>query len=397
MSSYAPLGYDPRVRRLLGWRSLTAPSEGPSSMSVRSPSGDWRSVSTNPGDSVGFAVPRDEGPSPDEMHREQQARAGARVPSTAATSPRLPGWGGVAQDLSGLLGAGAEAIGGVEIGHRGAARSRIADLFPSMPVTHADDGLPPIARAATAAAAAPSRLPGPAGWSPEERSTYEEFVKSRPPSAGIPGMAGATRSAAPAFRASGALPSAASRGTLDWSWGRDVEIDPETGRPASDSMLTAPMSAGTQVQGRESRGGGGFYMPKLEDVAYMPESAIEEAANRRQLAELNAPPGTLTPEQQRQIAFDTARTRGTEGAKTGIAEAAQQRRAEQYAAISDQEQASLDDLQTNPRHLSADPITRRKKEDEVRQHFAAQREALDRAFGRINISQRADAGMGYGG
>jgi hypothetical protein len=58
---------------------------------------------------------------------------------------------------------------------------------------------------------------------------------------------------------------------------------------------------------RVHRTGASVYAPKLEDVAYLPDSVLEERYKRKELAELNAPEGELTPTQRQALAFETAK------------------------------------------------------------------------------------------
>jgi len=50
---------------------------------------------------------------------------------------------------------------------------------------------------------------------------------------------------------------------------------------------------------------GGYMAPKVEDVAYMPDSVLEEARNRSQLEDITTPRGSISPSQEQAIEFET--------------------------------------------------------------------------------------------
>jgi len=57
---------------------------------------------------------------------------------------------------------------------------------------------------------------------------------------------------------------------------------------------------------RVHRTGASVYMPKAEDVAYLPDSVIEEAVRKKAYRELTTPSEELTPEEQHQLRFKGA-------------------------------------------------------------------------------------------
>lgn len=79
------------------------------------------------------------------------------------------------------------------------------------------------------------------------------------------------------------------RDRLGFSWGKDVPLDPATGRPTTDTTVYDPFDD-LPVQAHESRGGGGFYQANIEDIPWgqRPQSWKDEQLEQIKMAAAEA-------------------------------------------------------------------------------------------------------------
>jgi hypothetical protein len=109
-------------------------------------------------------------------------------------------------------------------------------------------------------------------------------------------------------------------GRLSWSWGKDVPIDPSTGRPTTSTTISGPGASGVRrsIQAHEAEGGGGYVMPGGDragaGVPYEPQSYSDDAARAAKTAEdlrtAKDPLWREKAQEDRSIAVAEAQARG---------------------------------------------------------------------------------------
>jgi len=91
---------------------------------------------------------------------------------------------------------------------------------------------------------------------------------------------------------------------LGFSWGKDVPLDPDTGRPVDSTVLTSAMGheiQGGPVQAKEAQGGGGFYQPDINAIplGQRPASWFQDQLKAAALQKVQAQAADPTGEQMR--------------------------------------------------------------------------------------------------
>ena len=264
---------NPQLRKLLGWNPLSPPRPRlPGMMSQED-------VSMAEEEDLPLG-PFSEENAPEIVHVDQQIAAAAKSPTiTPAAGSRRKGISifdagrAMSQGLFDVAGAVAPVIGsGLHAAAQGAS-----DLFggpdlPEMSIAHA------------------------AGIGGAASAPIMDDAERRRRAAAINEGNRVSTPAAPAA----AHPTDAAALTRHETPPRTTVPSAEWRQPYGDEDLNIEKAARLRGEG-PSRGG--VFQGKTEDVAYLPDSVLEEATNRRMLAEVQRKPGALSGAQEAQLEF----------------------------------------------------------------------------------------------